>query len=143
MNRSSLLILLLIADKNIRNHILKLHQSNNYVSSVVKDPEKLAEKIKKWDSAIIFIDDKAVSIYGTRIYSRINVACPGCSTILLCNQDHQNLIKEAMDLGVYACILSPFEEWEVVTMIRNILAKKKSTIKKAAKIKQQRAETDS
>ena len=133
MNRSSLLILLLIADENIRNHIIKLHQSNNYASLVVADPEKLAEKIKKLGSAIIFIDAKAVSIYGTRIYSRINVACPGCSTILLCNHEHQDLIKEAMDLGVYACILSPFEEWEVVTMIRNILAKKKSTIQKATK----------
>jgi hypothetical protein len=35
------------------------------------------------------------------------------------------LIKEAMELGVYACILSPFEEWEVLTMIRNVLTVKK------------------
>jgi hypothetical protein len=27
--------------------------------------------------------------------------------------------------GVYACILAPYEEWEVLTMIRNIIAKKK------------------
>ena len=35
------------------------------------------------------------------------------------------LIKEAMKLSVYACILAPFKEWEVLTMIRNIFAKKK------------------
>ena len=55
----------------------------------------------------------------------INVACPGCNAILLCDQDHRVLIKEAVELGVYACILAPYEEWEVLTMIRNIIAKKK------------------
>jgi hypothetical protein len=29
-----------------------------------------------------------------------------------------------MELNVYACILAPFKEWEVLTMIRNILAKR-------------------
>lgn len=124
--REQIPIFLLIADEKIRNHILNLHKNNNYRSLVLADPEKLVQEIKKLDSSIIFIDYKAVSIYGTRIYSRINVTCPVCNTILLCDQNHRDLIKEAMDLGVYACVLAPYEEWEVVTMIRNILAKRKS-----------------
>ena len=36
----------------------------------------------------------------------------------------ETLSKEAMELSVYACILAPFKEWEVLTMIRNILAKR-------------------
>ena len=99
---------------------------------MVADPEKLVQEIKKLGGAIIFLDYKAVSIYGTRIYSRINVSCPDCKTILLCDKSHRDLIKEAMDLGVYACIISPYDEWEVVTMIRNIHAKKKSQLKKKA-----------
>jgi DNA-binding NtrC family response regulator len=122
-------IILLIAEKKIRNYIIDLHKRNNYKPLVVTNPERLVQDIKRLSSAIIFIDYKAVSIYGTRIYSRINVSCPDCNTILLCDQNHRDLIKEAMDLGVYACILSPYKEWEVVTMIRNILAKKKSLIK--------------
>jgi DNA-binding NtrC family response regulator len=122
-------IILLIAENKIRNYIIDLNKRNNYKPLVVTNPEKLVLDIKKLGSAIIFIDYKAVSIYGTRIYSRINVSCPDCNTILLCDQNHRDLIKEAMDLGVYACILSPYKEWEVVTMIRNILAKKKSLIK--------------
>ena len=124
--RKQIPILLLIADKKIRNYIINLHKRNNFKSLSVADPERLVQDVKKLGSAIIFMDYKAVSIYGTRIYSRINVTCPGCNTILLCDQKHRDLIKEAMDLGVYACILFPYEEWEVVTMIRNILAKKKS-----------------
>ena len=122
-------IILLIAEKKIRNYVIDLHKRNNYKSLIISDPERFVKDLKKLGSAIIFIDYKAVSIYGTRIYSRINVSCPDCNTILLCDQNHRDLIKEAMDLGVYACILSPYKEWEVVTMVRNILAKKKSLIK--------------
>jgi len=128
--RKQITILLLIADKKIRKHILGLHKRNSYESLVVADPEKLVEKIKKLGNAIIFMDYKAVSIYGTRIYSRINVSCSGCNTILLCDQNHRDLIKEAMGLGIYACILAPYQEWEVVTIIRNKKKKKKSLIKK-------------
>jgi len=126
--RKQIPIILLIADKKIRNYIIGLHKRNNYGSLIAADPEKLVEEIKKRGSAIVFVDYKAVSIYGTRIYSRINVSCPGCNTILLCDQNHRDLIKEAMDLGVYACILSPYQEWEVVTMIRNILSRKNAAI---------------
>ena len=126
--RKQIPIILLIADKKIRNYIIGLLKRNNYGSLIAADPEKLVEEIKKRGSAIVFVDYKAVSIYGTRIYSRINVSCPGCNTILLCDQNHRDLIKEAMDLGVYACILSPYQEWEVVTMIRNILSRKNAAI---------------
>lgn len=71
------------------------------------------------------MDYEVVKSYGARIYSRINVACPGCNAILLCDQNHRDFIKEAVEHGVYACILTPYEEWEVLTMIRNIIAKKK------------------
>jgi len=77
--------------------------------------------------AIVFVDHEVVNNYGARIYSRINVACSGCDVLFLCDQAHRDLIKEAMELSVYACILAPFEEWEVLTMIRNILAKKRPT----------------
>jgi AmiR/NasT family two-component response regulator len=71
------------------------------------------------------MDYEVVKSYGARIYSRINVACPDCNVILLFGQDHRDVIKEAVEHGVYACILPPYEEWEVLTIIRNIIAKKK------------------
>ena len=89
------------------------------------DLEELVKETKRMRSSIVFIDYGVVNTYGARMYSRINVACSECSVILLCDQAHRDLIKEAMELGAYACILSPFEEWEVLTMIRNILTGKK------------------
>ena len=117
---------MLVANDGIRNYILELCKKNNYYPVIATDSEQLIKKIRGMSRAIVFMDHEVVENYGTRIYSRINVACPDCDVLLLCDQAHRDLIKEAMELSVYACILAPFEEWEILTMIRNILAKKRS-----------------
>ena len=115
----------LVANDGIRSYILDLCEKNNYHPLITADLEELVEETKRMRSAIIFIDYEVIKTYGARIYSRINVACPECSVILLCDQANRELIKEAMELGAYASILAPYEEWEVLTMIRNILTGKK------------------
>ena len=126
----------LVANDDIRRYILDLCEKNNYRPLITTDLEELVAETKRMQCGIIFIDYQLVNTYGTRLYSRINVACPECSVILLCDQAHRDLIKEAMELGAYACILSPFEEWEVLTIIRNILAKKKPQVRKRSKKRQ-------
>ena len=49
--------------------------------------------LRKMRNAIVIMDYEVVSSYGMRIYSKINVACPGCKAIMLCDQDHRGLIK--------------------------------------------------
>ena len=115
----------LIANDKIRSYVKGLCKSNKFHALIDTDLEELVIKIKKKSSALVIMDYQMVNNYGSRIYSRINVACPGCNAILLCDQDHRDIIKQAVELGVYACILAPYEEWEVLTMIRNIIAKKK------------------
>ena len=123
-------ILVLIANKKIRSYVIGLCKRNNLHPLIGADLEELVKKIKKMGNAIVIMDFEVVNTYGVRIYSRINVACPGCNAILLCDQDHRGLIKQAVELGVYACILAPYEEWEVLTMIRNVMAKKKLRTRK-------------
>jgi DNA-binding NtrC family response regulator len=118
-------ILVLITNESIRSYVIDLCKRNNLHPLISADLEELVKRIKKMRGAIVIMDYEVVNSYGRRIYSRINVACPGCKAILLCDQDHRDLIKEAVEHGVYACILAPYEEWEVLTMIRNIIAKNK------------------
>jgi two-component system response regulator (stage 0 sporulation protein F) len=127
-------IFILAANGDIRNHVLELCEKNNYHPAVATDLEELVRQAKRPQSVIVLLDHEMVNTYGARIYSRINVACPECSVILLCDQANRELIREAMELGAYASILAPYEEWEVLTMIRNILTgKKKRRIKKSRK----------
>ena len=118
-------ILVLITNEKIRSYIIEICKRNNLHPLINADLEELVKKIKKMHSAIVMIDYEVVTSYGRRIYSTINVACPGCKCIMLCDQDHRDFIKEAVEHGVYACILAPYEEWEVLTMIRSIIAKNK------------------
>ncbi|HYX06301.1 MAG TPA: hypothetical protein VE912_06165 [Bacteroidales bacterium] len=118
-------ILVLITSEKIRSYIIEICKRNNLYPLISADLEELVKKIKKMHSAIVMVDYEVVTSYGRRIYSIINVACPGCKCIMLCDQDHRNFIKEAVEHGVYACILAPYEEWEVLTMIRSIIAKNK------------------
>ena len=118
-------ILILAANEDIRNHVLEVCEKNNYHAAVVTDLEELVRHTKRPRSVIVLLDYETVNTYGARIYSRLNVSCPACSVILLCDQANRELIREAMELGAYASILAPYEEWEVLTMIRNILTGKK------------------
>jgi DNA-binding NtrC family response regulator len=118
-------IFVLIANENIRSYVLGLCRRSNYHTLIGADLEELIKRFKTRHSGIVMMDYEVVKSYGARIYSRINVVCPDCNVILFCDQDHRDLIKEAVEHGVYACILAPYEEWEVLTMIRNIIAKKK------------------
>jgi DNA-binding NtrC family response regulator len=118
-------VFLLVANDDIRQYISELCEKNNYYPLITLDLEELAQKTKRLHSAIVFVDYEVVNTYGARMYSRINVACPSCDVILLCDQAHRTFIKEAMELGAYASILAPYEEWEVLTIIRNILTGKK------------------
>jgi DNA-binding NtrC family response regulator len=118
-------ILVLIVNEKIRSYVLGLCKKNNYHPLIGVDPEELITRFKTKHGGIVMMDYEVVKSYGARIYSRINVACPDCNVILFCDQEHRDFIKEAVEHGVYACILAPYEEWEVLTMIRNIIANKK------------------
>ena len=118
-------IFILAANEDVRNHILEICEKNNYHAVVATDLEDLVRQTKRPRSVIVLLDYEMVTSYGARIYSRINVGCPECSVILLCDQANREFIKEAMELGAYASILAPYEEWEVLTMIRNIITGKK------------------
>ena len=117
-------IFILAANEDIRNHVLEVCEKNNYHPAVTIDLDELVRQTKRSRSVIVLLDYEMVKTYGARMYSRINVACPKCSVILLCDQANRELIKEAMDLGVFACILAPYEEWEVMTIIRKTLARR-------------------
>jgi DNA-binding NtrC family response regulator len=116
-------VFVLVLDKKTAAHLCDLCRKNRYRPVVSDNPDELRENLRDHDSAIIFFDHETIDGYGPGIYSRVRVACPGAKVILLCDKAHRDLIREAMELGVYACILLPYRDWEVLTIVKNILAK--------------------
>ena len=116
-------VFVLVLDKKTAAHLCDLCRKNRYHPVVTDNPDELRENLRDHDSAVIFFDHETINRYGPGIYSRVRVACPGANVILLCDKAHRDLIREAMELGVYACILVPYRDWEVLTIVKNILAR--------------------
>jgi DNA-binding response OmpR family regulator len=116
-------ILLLVGNSRTRDYLSSLLSENNYSPLLMTDPEELLRSLKGKEAAIILIDCRAVSSFGTRMLSKIKVSCRLCRIIIFCDREHlcdkrhRELIKETLAIGVYACILSPYKEWEVLSMV--------------------------
>lgn len=116
-------ILLLVGNGCTRDYLSNLLSENNYSPLLMTDPEELLRSLKGKEFAIILIDCRAVSAFGTRILSKIKVSCRLCRIIIFCDKEHlcekrhRELIKEILAIGVYACILAPYKEWEVLSMV--------------------------
>ena len=116
-------ILLLVGNGRTRDYLSSLLSENNYSPLLMTDPEELLRSLKGKEFAIILIDCRAVSSFGTRILSKIKVSCRLCRIIIFCDKEHlcdkrhRELIKEILAMGVYACILAPYKEWEVLSMV--------------------------
>lgn len=115
-------ILLLVGNSQTRDYLSRLLAENNYFPLLMTDPEELLYSLKDKQFATILIDCRAVTSYGTRILSKIKVSCRLCRIIIFCDKQHlcdklhRELIKEILNIGVYACILAPYKEWEVLSM---------------------------
>jgi len=113
---------MLVGNSQTRDYLSSLLAENNYFPVLVTDPDELLHSLKEKQFAIILIYCSAIIYYGTRILSKIKVCCRLCRIIIfcdrqhLCDKVHREFIKEVMNIGVYACILAPYKEWEVLTM---------------------------
>lgn len=115
-------ILLLIPNHEIHCHLRDLLERNEYKTVSVSGLDELLDRLKVMTDVIVLLDGEAISIYGPSLYSKVTAVSQGCKMIMLCRQAHRNYIKEAMAFGVYGCVLEPFAEWEVLTMLRHILS---------------------
>ncbi len=116
--RSNLALLAL--DEDIRRDIVAMLDRHEYSPAVVSSIEGIVESPRGRGSGIVFLDLEAVRIYGIGIYSKIKSAYQGWKIVLLCDRSHRDQIKEAMDLGAYCCVLEPYAEWEIMTIVRQL-----------------------
>ncbi len=126
---SSSALFLLVADREPREFLVNFLESHNYTPQIVGHPGEILQTLKGQERATVFVDCQTVSSYGPGLYAKIKVACPRCRVVLLCHKnhlEHRDLVKEAMELGIYACLLAPLAEWEILAVVRRSRAPKPS-----------------
>lgn len=116
-------IRLLVLNEQIRRHLIDILERNDY-QPVIISPAEVATALKGCQQPVIFIDWEAEVQFGPAIIRKIKTACREGGIIFLYDREHRNLIREVMDLGVYGCVLAPYDEWEILTMIRHLLSKR-------------------
>lgn len=115
---------ILVLNETIRQHLLDILKRNQFKPVVIANPGELAAELKERTSRVIFIDYEAETQYGPAIIMNIKAASKEGGIIFLYDKDHRNLIQEVMQLGVYGCVVAPYDEWEILTMVKHLLAKK-------------------
>ena len=114
------MIVILVFHELLRQSLLELLQENGYGPHVAANPQEVMQVLKKKKCATVFIDCEALSLYGLGICSKIKLACQYCRVVLFCDkalEAHRQIIKDAMEIGIYACLLPPYADWEILTMV--------------------------
>ncbi|SFM79250.1 response regulator [Thermodesulforhabdus norvegica] len=86
------------------------------------DPFDFCREMKGTTRSVVFLESGFVREYGRILYERLFRVCPFLKIVLVCSPEDRDLIKEAMENGVYGCVVEPFDAWEVSTMLRHLLA---------------------
>lgn len=122
LNREPPTIVVWISHPETRDHVLGVLARNEYRARAVESEADLLQELSPARRGIVFLDSGIIQHYGPTLYSRIRRACAGCRMILLCSRESRTLIREAMEAGVYGCVVEPYAPWEMETMVRHILA---------------------
>lgn len=115
-------VFLWVSREEVRVHALEALAHVGAPTEGVASLTTLLERLGAVSRAIVILDSGAIHHHGPSIYGRIRAACKGCRLILLCAQSSRGLIREAMEAGVYGCVVEPYAPWEIQTMVRHILA---------------------
>jgi PleD family two-component response regulator len=113
-------VAILVAHEPVRKGLQELLQENGYPASVMANPQQVIRFLRQKKCATVFVDCEALKTHGTGVCSKFRVACQYCRVVLLCDKSlagNRQIIGEAMEIGIYACLLPPYKDWEVLTMV--------------------------
>ena len=114
-------VLLVVANEHTRASLLATLSEHHYAPQVVSDPQEVGQFLRDQQYTAVFVDCQAVATVGASLYSKVRVACQICRVIFICDrthQRHQELVKQAMELGAFACLLAPYNDWEVLALLK-------------------------
>jgi DNA-binding NarL/FixJ family response regulator len=113
-------IVMLVFHELLRRDLFELLKDNGYKPHAAANPQEVIQLLRNKKCATVFIDCEALSLYGAGICSKIKLACQYCRVVVFCDkalEAHRKIIKDAMEIGIYACLLPPYADWEILTMV--------------------------
>jgi len=113
-------VVILVLHEPLRKSLVDLLQENGFAPRVAANPQEVIRLLRKKKCATVFVDYEALKMYHPGTCAKFKVACQYCRIILLCDksqESHRKIIRDAMEIGIYACLLPPYEDWEILSMV--------------------------
>ena len=95
-------------------------ESKGYRVTTAKDGYEAIELVKEGNFDIIFIDVKMPGVDGVRTFEEIHKMKPAIPVIMVTGYSAEELVKDAIDKGAYACIHKPLDMDVVLRMVEEI-----------------------
>jgi len=103
-------------------------ESRDYSVTTAKDGYEAIELVKEGNFDIIFIDVKMPGVDGVKTFEEIHKIRPEIPVIMVTGYSAEELVRDAIDKGAYACIHKPLDMDVVLKMVEEL--KKRTATKK-------------
>lgn len=118
-------VLVLVVDDRLedRETFKDVLGSKGYKVTTAKDGYEAIELVKKGNFDIIFIDVKMPGIDGVKTFEEIHKIKPDIPVIMVTGYTVEELLKDALDKGAYACIYKPIDMDKILKIVEEVKKK--------------------
>jgi DNA-binding NtrC family response regulator len=112
----------LVIDPEIysRGFLHELLEKEGYSISTVEDISHLATLLEENAYDVVFVNFQACGKECRSLYRDIETTNPDTRIILVVTEGNREIVREAMDSGVYGCVRYPFNKDEVLTITKHV-----------------------
>ena len=115
-------VLILVVDDRLedRETFKDILVSKGYKVTTARDGYEAIELVKKGSFDIIFIDVKMPGIDGVKTFEEVHKIRPDIPVIMVTGYSAEELVKDAIDKGAYACVCKPLDMDKVLKIMEGV-----------------------
>ena len=119
--------LILVVDDRLEDRQLfaDILADKDYQVTTAKDGYEAIDLVKKDNFGIIFIDVNMPGIDGVQTFEQIHEIRPDVPVIMITGYSVEEMLKEAVGKGAYACLHKPFDMEKIIQIVEEVKDNKK------------------
>jgi len=120
-------VLILVVDAQFadRERLKKILEDKGYRVATARSGAEAIEMVKSRHYDVIFLDARLPDMDGIETFERVKQIDPQAAVIMMTNSTEEDLVKHAVNRGVYACIYKPFDAEKVIGVVEDIVRRRK------------------
>jgi len=121
-------VLILVVDDQFgdRETLKEMLENKGYRVATAKDGVEAIEMVKERHYDIIFLDVKLPDMNGVQVFEQVKQIDPQAAVIMMTGYSMEDLVRKAINEGIYTCIHKPFDMEKVIGLVEQIWKQKKA-----------------